>query len=97
MTRLLTIDHSTRADKKYMATFQRDDGKFKVVHFGDKSAQDYTQHKDMKRRAAYRARHKKDLGTRDPTRAGYLSYFLLWGDSTNLADNIRSYRNRFGL
>jgi len=28
---------------------------------------------------------------------GYLSYYLLWGDSTDLQTNVRAYRKRFGL
>tara|TARA_S200002703_G_C3596784_1_gene183316 strand:+ start:128 stop:376 length:249 start_codon:yes stop_codon:yes gene_type:complete len=69
----------------------------KVVHFGAKGMDDYTITKDKKQREAYRARHKKDLDTKDPTRAGYLSYYLLWGDSTSLQENIKNYKKRFNL
>ena len=58
---------------------------------------DYTIHKDKERRKLYRARHKKDLKTKDYTRAGYLSYYILWGDETNLKDAIESYKKRFNL
>jgi hypothetical protein len=37
------------------------------------------------------------LATGDPTRAGFLSRHLLWGESTSLLQNIRSYRARFNL
>jgi hypothetical protein len=58
---------------------------------------DYTIARDVGQRARYRQRHKKDLDTRDPKRAGYLSYYLLWGDSTSLAENLAAYKRRFNV
>ena len=46
---------------------------------------------------AYRARHKKDLDTKDFKRAGFLSYYLLWGDNTSLKQNIEDYKKKFNL
>ena len=76
-----------------MATF--DDGT--VTHFGAKNMNDYTLTGDKEARDRYRARHKKDLETRDPKRAGFLSYYILWGDSTSRQQNIKDYKVRFGL
>lgn len=59
--------------------------------------QDYTQHGDAARRARYRARHARDLRTGDPTRAGFLSYYILWGDSTSMRVNAQKYKQHFGL
>lgn len=83
--------------KKYQAIFQLDNGKTKKTGFGYRGYQDYTMHKDKQRRQRYRQRHEKDLRTNDPTRAGYLSYYILWGDSTNLKTNITTYKNKFHL
>ena len=58
---------------------------------------DYTITKDKKQRTQYRRRHKTDLNTKDYTRAGYLSYYILWGDSTSRKVNIDSYKKRFKL
>jgi len=58
--------------------------------------QDYTQHKDPERARLYRARHARDLRTNDPTRPGYLSYYVLW-ESPNMEANIRAYKKRFNL
>ncbi len=69
----------------------------KKVHFGSAGMDDYTITKDEQQRDRYRARHKKDLNTKDPTRAGYLSYYLLWGDSTSLKQNIRDFKKKFNL
>ena len=40
---------------------------------------------------------EKDLKTGDYKRAGYLSYYILWGDSTSRKINIDSYKRRFKL
>jgi hypothetical protein len=80
------------------------DGKYKwIAHFSDGSKtrfgavgyEDYTQHKDSERRRLYRLRHAKDLKTNDPKRAGFLARFVLWGDSTDINENIRLYNQRF--
>ena len=95
MTKLI-ITTSEKSDKKYKAVFTKDDGKTKTVHFGAKGYEDYTQHHDKDRRTQYRRRHEKDLKG-DPMRAGYLSYYVLWGESTNVQTNIRSFKNKFGF
>tara|TARA_Y100001973_G_scaffold102771_1_gene168526 strand:+ start:1162 stop:1455 length:294 start_codon:yes stop_codon:yes gene_type:complete len=93
----LVVSKSDRKGKKFKAVFTYDDGKTKTTHFGAKGMEDYTTHKDKERRARYRKRHKKDLKTKDYTRAGYLSYYILWGDETNITDAVKSYKKRFKL
>ncbi len=93
----MVVKRSTKPDKKYMAIFTKDNGRTKTTHFGQRGATDYLLSKDKERRSRYRQRHKKDLKTKDATRAGYLSYYLLWGDSTSLRSNIQSYKRRFNL
>lgn len=60
--------------------------------FGRVPYRDYTQHKDKARRERYRARHEKDLATKDPTRAGWCAYWILWGDSTSRRKNVEAFR-----
>ena len=96
MRKLVKVIKSDRVGKKWKAVFDVD-GRSKTTHFGAAGMQDYTQHHDKERRERYRARHKKDLETGDPTRAGFLSYYLLWGDSTSFQENLASYRRRFGV
>lgn len=93
----LVVSKSNRKGKKFKAVFTYPDGKTKTTHFGAKGMEDYTTHKDKERRARYRKRHKKDLKTKDYTRAGYLSYYILWGDETNITDAVKSYKKRFKL
>ncbi len=93
----MTIKKSDKSGKKYMAIFTRDNGRTKKTYFGQAGAPDYTLTGDKERRRLYRQRHRKDLTTNDPTRAGYLSRFLLWGESKSLRENIRNYKRRFNL
>lgn len=93
----MVIKKSTKPGKKLMAVFTRDNGRTKTTHFGAAGMDDYTITKDKERRRLYRERHKKDLTTKDPTRAGFLSYYILWGDSTSRTENIKKYKRRFNL
>lgn len=93
----MVVKKSTKPGKKYVAIFTRDNGRTKTTHFGASGMSDYTIHKDKERRARYRSRHKKDLSTGDYMRAGYLSYYLLWGESTSFRENLKSYKKRFNL
>lgn len=95
--KLISIKKSKLPKFKYTATFRKDDGKTKTTNFGAVGYDDYTIHKDKDRRQRYLTRHKKDLKTGDPTRAGFLSYYILWGDSTDLKTNIENYRKKFNL
>ena len=95
--KLLSVKPSTKADKKLMATFESDTGRKKTIHFGAKGMDDYTITGDKEQRERYRTRHNKDLATGDPSRAGFLSYYILWGNSTNLQTNISAYKSRFNL
>ena len=93
----LVISNSSKKDKKLMAEFYDDGKKVKTTHFGAKGMDDYTLTGDKEARERYRTRHKKDLDTKDPTRAGFLSYYILWGDSTSRQKNIRDYKKRFNF
>ena len=96
--KLKGIIPSTKEGKKLMAVFiNKATNRQKTTHFGAKGMSDYTIHKDQERRERSRNRHHQDFKTNDPTRAGYLSYYILWGDSTSLKQNISSYKKRFNL
>ena len=94
--KLLSLTRSNKRGKKYKAVF-KNGSRSKTTHFGAQGMDDYTRTHDKKQRSRYRERHKKDLKTRDPTRAGFLSYYVLWGPSTSLRENVRSYKSRFHL
>lgn len=88
---LLRLEPAIDGVHKWIAVFSNG----KRVKFGAYGMSDYTIHKDKERRNLYRIRHKKDLDTKDPYRAGYLSYWILWGDSTSIQQNIKDYNKRF--
>ena len=92
----MIVKKSDKPKKKYYAEFtDSESGRKKRTYFGAAGATDYIQSKEKDRRSRYRSRHKKDLQTNDPTRAGYLSYYLLWGESSSLRTNITAYKKRF--
>jgi hypothetical protein len=93
----VVIKKSNKPGKKLMAVFTKDNGRTKTTHFGQATADDYTLTKDKEQRKRYRSRHKKDLKTGDYTRAGYLSWYILWGNSTSRKENISAYKKRFNL
>ena len=95
--KLVSVKPATDGKHKYTAQFLQDNGRTKTTHFGAKGMDDYTLKGDKEQRERYRQRHKKDLATKDPTRSGYLSYYLLWGDSTSFAQNLHAFRSRFGV
>ena len=95
--KLRRIEVSPIAGKKFRAVFyDAEFDKTKHTDFGASGYDDYTRTHDKAQRDRYRERHKKDLDTDDPTRAGFLSYYLLWSKPT-LAEAVRKYRKRFGL
>ena len=93
----MVVKKSDKPGKKLMAVFTKDNGRTKTTHFGQATADDYTLTKNKEQRKRYRERHKKDLKTGDYTRAGYLSYYILWGNSTSRKENIAAYKKRFNL
>ena len=93
----MVIEKGTAKNKKLKAIFYDGDKKIKTTQFGDDRYEDYTQHKDKERRSKYLTRHKKDLEKGDYKSAGYLSYYILWGASTNLNTNIKQYKKMFKL
>jgi len=93
----MVIEKGTAKNKKLKAIFYDGDKKIKTTQFGDSRYEDYTQHKDKERRNKYRLRHKKDLDKGNYMSAGFLSYYILWGESAALKTNIKQYKKKFNL
>lgn len=98
--RLISIIKSPRPGKKWRANFEHDGhGAEKTqfhTDFGASGYQDLTQHGDPERARRYRIRHKKDLETNNPTKAGFLSYYILWA-TPDFKANVAAYKNKFHL
>lgn len=90
-----TLYRSTNPKKKF-DIYVRDGRMLKKVSFGDSRYQDYTTHKDVKRRESYRARHSGD-NINDPLSPGFWSWNLLWGDTTDLQTNLKNTIKKFRL
>ena len=95
--KLLKIVKSQAGGKKWDAHFQLDNGKEHVTHFGAAGYTDYTLGASDDRRKAYLMRHKKDLDSHDPASAGYLSYYVLWGPSRSMRENVDEFKKKFRL
>ena len=66
----------------------------KTIHFGASGMSDFTKHKDPARKQRYIARHAKHENWNDPTSAGALSRYILWG-KPSLRESIADYKRRF--
>jgi len=93
--KLVSVKPANDGTHKYEATFEN--GRTKHTKFGAAGMDDYTKTHDKEQRARYIKRHSKDMATGDPTRAGFLSRYLLWGESTSMMKNLAAYRSRFNL
>ena len=92
MVKLISIKRSTRKDKKYEALFS--DGT--ITHFGSKLYEDFTTHKDPRRKELYLKRHYPRENWEDPYTPGALSRWILW-NKTTLEGSIKDYKHRFNL
>ena len=70
---------SSLLKKKYMVRYKN-----KLIHFGQTGYEDYTTHRDPKRRASYRARHRAirlkngKLAYKNKESPSFWSWNLLW-------------------
>ena len=75
--------HSSNPKKKGMV-YVKKDGNKRLIHFGDSSMKDYTQHKDKERRKNYLARSggirnkEGQLTKNDKNSANYWSRTINW-------------------
>ena len=96
---IVVKEAQAKTGKRFTAIFRIHKGGkvIKITNFGQRGGKTFIDEGNLKKRAAYRARHKKDLDTKDFKRAGYLSYYLLWGDKKTLKGNIQDYKKKFNL
>ena len=85
------VQKSNRVGKKYMARVNE-----KTVHFGARGYEDYTTHKDEKRKASYLARHrtKEDWTLSGVDTAGFWARHLLWNEPS-LGASVADINKRF--
>ena len=98
---LISIEPSTRKNKRFVATFLLDDDKYHKTHFGLKDPKygTYIDHKDETRRKNYVARHLTMEGDYvfNPLTASSLSMFILWGPYPDIEENIKVFKEMFNV
>lgn len=93
---------STKAGKKYMAIFTKENGSTKTTHFGAAGMNDYIvyhrQDSELaeKRKRLYLNRHKNREDWGDGSSAGALSRWILW-NLPSFHDSVADYKRRFNL
>jgi hypothetical protein len=93
----VVITKDSETDKKMKAVFYDKEGKkIKTTRFGADGYSDFTKHKDEQRKQKYINRHKKNENWNDPTTAGSLSRYILWGEPT-IKKSIQKFKNKFKL
>ena len=86
----IIIQKSKNKDKKFTAIIDN-----KKIHFGAKLYEDYTLHKDDKRKKAYLSRHKNDK-VNNPNFAGFYATNLLWNKPT-LKESIQATNKKYNV
>ena len=92
--KLIKIIDSTAKGKRYTAIFETE-GKTKKIHFGS-LMDNYTIHRDEKRKKRYLDRHRKNENWDAPMTAGSLSRWILWNRPT-LKASIKDFKKRYNL
>lgn len=87
----VVISPSKNKNKKYKAVVNNE----KTIHFGDSRYQDYTIHKDPKRKNNYISRHSnEDWNKSNIASPAFLSRFVLWEKPT-LQGSINNLNNKY--
>ena len=89
MSRIVSIEDSKRKNKRYRVYL--DDGSY--YDFGLKGGNTYVDHHDKRKRENYKKRHlgneiEKHLITHLIPSSSLMSYWILWGPSTDIMKNI---------
>ena len=94
MTRIFKIEKSTNPSKKYMVY----EIGGSAIHFGAAGYEDYTIHKDLKRKANYIARHTagEDWNKSGILTPGFWSRWLLWNKPT-IVKSAEDIARRFNI
>ena len=92
---MIKLTKSTNKNKKFKMEFFKNNKKFKTTHFGDTRYDDFTTHKDEKRKKRYYDRHKRE-NWNNFFSSGSLSRYILWNKPTIL-ESLRDYINKFKL
>jgi sRNA-binding regulator protein Hfq len=86
------LEHSPLASKKFRIYLPNGTR----IDFGAKGYDDFTTHKDNKRKENYLARHRKRENWNDASTAGFWARWLLWNKPT-LRASIKDLEDNFNI
>ena len=95
MYKIVKIENSPRKNKRFRVYLENND----YYDFGLLGASTYIEHHDKIKRENYRKRHmannteKRLIQNFIPSPALF-SYYILWGDSTSVEENIKTLNKR---
>lgn len=94
---MYTLTKSPVSGKKYRIITPASKGG-KVIDFGARGYEDYTMHKDDKRKASYIARHRprENWTATGINTAGFWSLWLLWNKKT-IIGSIKNIEDTFNI
>ena len=93
----VNIQKGVQANKRFIATFERKNGKKRKIKFGSLIENAYIDTGDEVIKKGYLARHSVREDWYNPISAGALSRWILWGDSTNVNLNVVAFKKGFNL
>jgi hypothetical protein len=91
----MVLREGTAKNKKYKAVFYKDDMKYRTVHFGDITVDDYLSSKNEVNKARYLKRYQKKEH-KDPINKGTLIRYILW-NKQDLNESVDDYKKLFNL
>jgi hypothetical protein len=95
MLKLLDVQKLYGSGKKFKAIFEKD-GERRFVRFGQAGSFTFIDGAGPDVRDRYRARHKND-NINDAMSPGALSWFITWGDSRDIDENIKNFKKKFNV
>lgn len=93
---LLSVTTSNAKNKRLTAKFKVG-SKTQSVSFGLKNGKTYVDGRTFAEKEQYLARHKPTENWADPTTAGSLSRYILWGRHRSIEKNVKAFKSRFKL
>ena len=91
--RFISLDKSNKPNKKLVITFSEPN---LTIHFGSKNSSTFLDHHDKLKRSNYLKRHRVNEDW-NQVNAGSLSAYVLWGDSTDINENLINFLTKFNI
>ena len=91
--KFISLKKSNKPNKKLVITFTEPN---LTIHFGSKNSSTFLDHHDKVKRSNYLKRHKVNEDW-NQVNAGSLSAYILWGDSSDLYQNLINYLDKFKI